>query len=95
MLNKKTILITGGTGSFGKKFTEMILQRYPHVKKIIIYSRDEFKQYMMSNMPEFQSYLDKLRFFIGDVRDKALRQIVTATGDGAMAIHSIEKFLQD
>ena len=70
MLNKKTILITGGTGSFGKKFTEMILQRYPHVKKIIIYSRDEFKQYMMSNMPEFQSYLDKLRFFIGDVRDK-------------------------
>ena len=41
MLNKKTVLITGGTGSFGKKFIETILARYPDVKKIIIYSRDE------------------------------------------------------
>ncbi|MBQ7126236.1 UDP-N-acetylglucosamine 4,6-dehydratase (inverting) [bacterium] len=70
MLNDKTILITGGTGSFGKKFTETVLKKYPNVKKIIIYSRDEFKQFMMSNMPEFKPYLSKLRFFIGDVRDK-------------------------
>ena len=70
MLNNKTVLITGGTGSFGKMFTKTILQKYPNVKKIIIYSRDEFKQFMMSNMPEFKPYIDKLRFFIGDVRDK-------------------------
>lgn len=67
MLNDKTILITGGTGSFGKCFTKYVLEHY-EPKKIIIYSRDEFKQFMMAN--EFGEYEDKLRFFIGDVRDK-------------------------
>ena len=67
MLNNKTILITGGTGSFGKAFTKYVLTHY-EPKKIIIYSRDEFKQFMMQN--EFKEYLPKLRFFIGDVRDK-------------------------
>lgn len=67
MLNNKTILITGGTGSFGKKFTERILKEYKP-KKIIIYSRDEFKQYNMRK--DFFKYDKKLRFFIGDVRDK-------------------------
>lgn len=67
MLNNKSILITGGTGSFGKAFTKYVLDNYDP-KKIIIYSRDEFKQYMMQR--EFQQYADKLRFFIGDVRDK-------------------------
>ena len=67
MLNNKTILITGGTGSFGKTFTKYVLTHY-EPKKIIIYSRDEFKQFMMQN--EFKEYLPKLRFFIGDVRDK-------------------------
>ncbi|AKM82194.1 TPA: UDP-N-acetylglucosamine 4,6-dehydratase (inverting) [Candidatus Berkelbacteria bacterium] len=67
MLNNKTILITGGTGSFGKKFTERILKSY-RPKKIIIYSRDEFKQYMMRK--EFAKHDSKLRFFIGDVRDR-------------------------
>lgn len=66
MLNNKTILITGGTGSFGKCFTKYVLEHYD-VKKIIIYSRDEFKQFIMQN--EFKEYKDKLRFFIGDVRD--------------------------
>lgn len=70
MFTNKTILITGGTGSFGKKFITTILSQYPNVKKIIVYSRDEFKQFMMSNMPEYQLHIDKLRFFIGDVRDK-------------------------
>ena len=70
MLNNKTILVTGGTGSFGKKFIKTVLNKYPDVKKIIIYSRDEFKQFMMSNMPEFKPFQEKLRFFIGDVRDK-------------------------
>ena len=66
MLNNKTILVTGGTGSFGKCFTKYVLTNY-NPKKIIIYSRDEFKQWMMAN--EFKEYADKLRFFIGDVRD--------------------------
>lgn len=67
MLNNKAILITGGTGSFGKAFTRYVLEHY-EPKKIIIYSRDEFKQFMMQN--EFKQYASKLRFFIGDVRDK-------------------------
>ena len=70
MLNNKTILVTGGTGSFGKKFIKTVLEKYPDVKKIIIYSRDEYKQFVMLNMPEFKPFEDKLRFFIGDVRDK-------------------------
>ena len=69
MLNGKTLLITGGTGSFGNAFTKAVLRDYPGIKKIIIYSRDEFKQFQMSNLPEFKNN-SKLRFFIGDVRDK-------------------------
>ena len=67
MLDNKTILITGGTGSFGKCFTKYALTHY-NPKKIIIYSRDEFKQYLMQN--EFKEYESKMRYFIGDVRDK-------------------------
>ena len=66
MLNNKSILITGGTGSFGKAFTKYILEHYDP-KKIIIYSRDEYKQFIMQN--EFKAHAEKLRFFIGDVRD--------------------------
>ncbi len=66
MLKDKTILITGGTGSFGKCFTKYVLTHY-EPKKIIIYSRDEFKQWIMAG--EFKEYEEKLRFFIGDVRD--------------------------
>lgn len=65
MFDKKTILVTGGTGSFGQKFVEMTLQNY-NPKKIIIYSRDEMKQWDMA-----KTHCDeKVRFFIGDVRDK-------------------------
>lgn len=67
MLNDKTILVTGGTGSFGKCFVKYVMTHY-EPKKIIIYSRDEFKQFIMQN--EMKEYADKLRFFIGDVRDK-------------------------
>ena len=69
MLNDKVILITGGTGSFGKKFLEMIFSKY-NPKKVIIYSRDEFKQSVMQT--EYQNKVDmsRVRFFIGDVRDK-------------------------
>ena len=70
MLDGKSILITGGTGSFGKKFIKTVLETHLEIERIVIYSRDEFKQFMMSNMPEFKKHADKLRFFIGDVRDK-------------------------
>ena len=66
MLNNKTILVTGGTGSFGKCFARYVLTHY-QPKKIIVYSRDEFKQWLMAD--EFREHEDKLRFFIGDVRD--------------------------
>lgn len=69
MLNNQTILITGGTGSFGKKCLQMIFQRY-NPKKVIIYSRDEFKQYNMKVEFANKVDMDKVRFFIGDVRDK-------------------------
>ena len=63
-LKDKTILITGGTGSFGRKFASKVLEM--DVKKVIIFSRDELKQYEMA-----QEYTDpRIRFFIGDVRDK-------------------------
>ena len=68
MLNGKTILVTGGTGSFGNHFTEYVLKNYKP-KKVIIYSRDEYKQFVMQN--KFREYADIIRFFIGDVRDKA------------------------
>lgn len=68
MLDNKTILITGGTGSFGHHFVDYIVANYKP-KKIIIYSRDEYKQFIMAN--EYKEYKKILRFFIGDVRDEA------------------------
>ena len=67
MLDNKAILITGGTGSFGNHFVDYILKNY-QPKKIIIYSRDEYKQFIMAG--RYKEYEDILRFFIGDVRDK-------------------------
>ena len=67
MFNNKTILITGGTGSFGHHFVEYVLNHYK-AKKIIIYSRDEYKQFIMRN--QFKENTDVLRFFIGDIRDE-------------------------
>lgn len=69
MLNNKTVLITGGTGSFGQKFIETILRMYPSVKKIIIYSRDELKQSLIRQQYPDYDY-PQLRFYIGDVRDR-------------------------
>jgi UDP-N-acetylglucosamine 4,6-dehydratase len=67
MLNNKTILITGGTGSFGQEFTKNILTKYKP-KRLIIFSRDELKQFDMSQRPEFRNR-ENMRYFIGDVRD--------------------------
>ena len=68
MLDNKTILVTGGTGSFGQKFIKRILSDYSP-KKIIIFSRDELKQFEMQQHPNFAGYAHVLRFFIGNVRD--------------------------
>jgi UDP-N-acetylglucosamine 4,6-dehydratase/5-epimerase len=68
VLNDKSLLITGGTGSFGKHFIKKILEHYKP-KRIVIYSRDELKQFEMQNMEPFASAHEILRYFIGDVRD--------------------------
>lgn len=68
MLNDKSILITGGTGSFGKKATELILKRYKP-RRLIIFSRDELKQFEMAQIYPMSDY-ECMRYFIGDVRDK-------------------------
>ena len=70
MFNNKTILVTGGTGSFGQKFLQTILNKYKP-KKIIVYSRDELKQFQMQTSKEFSKYFtsNKIRFFLGDIRD--------------------------
>lgn len=78
-LNDKTILITGGTGSFGKAFVKKVLTEWPAVKRLVIYSRDEQKQYQMAMEYPHDKYAN-VRFFIGDVRDferlkRALRGI--------------------
>jgi UDP-N-acetylglucosamine 4,6-dehydratase (inverting) len=69
MLHDKSILITGGTGSFGKAFVKTVLERWPGVRRLVIFSRDELKQYEMS-----QTFSERvhpgLRYFIGDVRDQ-------------------------
>lgn len=67
-LNNKSILITGGTGSFGKMFTSIILEKYPNIKKLVIFSRDEQKHFQMAQ--EFpEARYPSIRYFIGDVRD--------------------------
>ena len=68
MLNNKNILITGGTGSFGNKCTEMIMQKYKP-RRLIIFSRDELKQFEMAQQFS-ESKFDCIRYFIGDIRDK-------------------------
>lgn len=83
MLNGKTILITGGTGSFGHHFVDYVLQHY-QPKKIIIYSRDEFKQFIMDN--DYKEHKNVMRYFIGDVRDEA--RLCMAMRDVDYAIHA-------
>lgn len=69
MLNGKSVLITGGTGSFGKKFVETILKLYPEIGRVVVFSRDELKQFEMAQ--EFpQSKYPMMRYFLGNVRDR-------------------------
>jgi len=67
-LNGKSILITGGTGSFGKAFTKIVLERWSNIKRLVIYSRDEQKQFQMAFEYPIEKY-PAMRYFIGDVRD--------------------------
>jgi UDP-N-acetylglucosamine 4,6-dehydratase len=69
MLKDRKILITGGTGSFGKKFVETVLKKHPDISRLVIYSRDELKQYEMEQVFPKSKY-PGIRYFIGDVRDK-------------------------
>ena len=84
MLNNKTILITGGTGSFGKKFTSYVFKNFKP-KKIIIYSRDELKQHEMISEEQFKKKKN-IRFFIGDVRDSERLKIAFRSVD--IVIHA-------
>ncbi len=68
MFNNKKIFVTGGTGTFGKRFIQKVINNF-NPKKVTIFSRDEHKQYEMKNSNEFKKHLKKLRFFIGDVKD--------------------------
>ncbi len=70
MLNNKSVLVTGGTGSFGKMFVKTVLQKYPNVKRLVVFSRDELKQFEMSQEFPHSKY-PAIRYFIGDIRDEA------------------------
>lgn len=85
MLNGKSILITGGTGSFGKMFTKLILAKFPDVRRLVILSRDEQKHYQMAlEYPESQ--YPCMRYFIGDVREE--NRLVSAFEDVDVVIHA-------
>ncbi len=86
MFKDKTILITGGTGSFGRRFTQTLLKKFKNIKKIIIFSRDELKQFEMSNQYRATPHINKLRFFIGDIRDK--QRLDMALRDVNIVIHA-------
>jgi len=84
MLKNKTILVTGGTGTFGKNFIRHLLNNKINFSKLIIYSRDEHKQFHLQN--EFRKYSKKIRYFIGDVRD--LNRLKLAFREVDIVIHA-------
>jgi UDP-N-acetylglucosamine 4,6-dehydratase (inverting) len=85
MLNDRSILVTGGTGSFGKKFIKTIFERY-NPEKVIIFSRDELKQYEMQHSDDFMNTKTLVKFFIGDVRD--YQRLKMAMSDVDIVIHA-------
>jgi UDP-N-acetylglucosamine 4,6-dehydratase (inverting) len=70
MLADKSVLITGGTGSFGREFVRTVLERHPHIKRLVVYSRDELKQFEMQQHFSGAKH-EGLRYFIGDIRDES------------------------
>ncbi|CAN5832140.1 UDP-N-acetylglucosamine 4,6-dehydratase (inverting) [soil metagenome] len=85
MLTNKSILITGGTGSFGKAFVKTILDKYPNIERLVIFSRDELKQFDMSQEFSGEKY-NGLRYFIGDIRDES--RLRRALEDIDIVIHA-------
>ncbi len=85
MLNNKSILVTGGTGSFGNQFVSQILKKYKKIKRLIIFSRDELKQHEMSKVFSEKKY-KFLRYFLGDIRDKD--RLFNALNDVDYVIHA-------
>ena len=84
-LKKKTILVTGATGSFGKAFVNEILRQFSDIKKIIVFSRDELKQSeMMRNIKN--NKIKKVRFFLGDIRDH--KRLNLALKDVDILVHA-------
>src|SRR5688572_19736224 len=84
-LNGKSLLVTGGTGSFGKEFTRIVLKKWPNIKRLVIYSRDEQKQFHMAH--EFPpDKFPMMRFFIGDVRD--FERLKRATQEIDYVVHA-------
>ncbi|MBI4021909.1 MAG: UDP-N-acetylglucosamine 4,6-dehydratase (inverting) [Candidatus Andersenbacteria bacterium] len=85
MLNGASVLITGGTGSLGQGFVRLVLERYPAIRRLVIYSRDEMTQYEMSQRWPLSRY-PMLRYFIGDVRDE--RRLTRAMEGIDMVVHA-------
>lgn len=85
MLSTKSILVTGGTGSFGQAFVRTVLRRYPDIRRLVIYSRDELKQYEMAQRFSSEEYAG-LRYFIGDIRDEA--RLRRALEDVDVVVHA-------
>ena len=82
----KTILVTGGTGSFGSYFVEKFISNNSGFKKIVIFSRDEYKQFLLREKLKKYKNFHKVRFFIGDIRDK--NRILSAFREVDIIIHS-------
>lgn len=84
-LEDANILITGGTGSFGREFVKRSLEKYPNIKRLVIFSRDELKQWEMQNQFPKEKY-PQLRFFLGDIRDR--NRLTTALKDVNIVVHA-------
>jgi UDP-N-acetylglucosamine 4,6-dehydratase (inverting) len=84
-LHGKSVLVTGGTGSFGTRFIRTLLERY-EMKRILVYSRDELKQYEMQHRPPFSQHPEIMRWFLGDVRDRG--RLHKAMEDVDVVIHA-------
>ena len=80
MLNNKVLFLTGGTGSFGNEFVKIVLKKYKKIKKLIIFSRDELKQYEMKKIFPEEKY-PCMRYFIGDIRDQQRLKLATKNVD--------------
>lgn len=85
MINGKSILVTGGSGSFGKKFIATLLEQYEPAK-LIVFSRDELKQFEMQNLEPYKSHPGVMRWFLGDVRDE--KRLRKAMEDVDIVIHA-------